>query len=184
MAQGMKNAFDQYQLMRAHHLIFGYRGTLSNELITSILNLSETKLKDLQTPFKKKKSIINILIECLQNILYHSETFSDGVFSGHHCIFLIGKREGEFFIQIGNYIEKGQVTNLKAKLDYVNSLQPEEVHRLYLEILDKGQISAKGGAGLGILRVVKDSKREIEYDFQSIDTQKAFFCMEIKIDEK
>jgi hypothetical protein len=180
----MKNAFDQYQLMRAHHLIFGYRGTLSNELITSILNLSEIKLKDLQTPFKKKKSIINILIECLQNILYHSETFSDGLFSGHHCIFLIGKREGEFFIQIGNYVEKSQVPDLKAKLDYVNSLQPEGVHSLYLEILDKGQISAKGGAGLGILRVVKDSGKQIKYEFQPIDNQKAFFCMEIKVDEK
>jgi len=179
----MRSTFDQYQMMRAHHLIFGYRGTLSNELITSILSLSETKLKELKTSFKKKKSIINILIECLQNILYHSESFSDGLFSGHHCIFLIGKKEGEFFIQIGNYVDIKQVSDLKAKLDYVNTLIPEEVHALYLEILDKGKISEKGGAGLGILRVVKDSGQHIEYDFQSIDSLRSFFCMEIKVSE-
>ena len=179
----MKSAFDQYQMMRSHHLIFGYRGTLSNELITSILNLSDTKLKDLQTPFKKKKSIVNILIECLQNILYHSETFSDGMFSGHHCIFLIGKREEEFFIQVGNYIDVNQVPDLRTKLEYVNSLRRDEVHKLYLEILDKGNISDKGGAGLGILRVVKDSGHQIGFDFQTIDNHKSFFCMEIKISE-
>jgi len=179
----MTTAFDQYQLMRTHHLIFGYRGTLNNELITSILTLSETKLKDLKTPFKKKKSIINILIECLQNILYHSENFSDGLFSGHHCIFLLGKREDEFFIQIGNYIKKNQVADLKSKLEYVNTLEAEDVHKLYMEILDKGKISDKGGAGLGILRVVKDSGQKIDFDFQPHDGQKSFFCMEIKVNE-
>jgi hypothetical protein len=177
----MIKAFDQYQMMRNHQLIFGYRGTLNNELITSILNLSETKLKDLKTPFKKKKSIINILIECLQNILYHSETFSEEFFSGHHCIFLIGRREAEFFIQIGNYIAPRQIPDLKSKLEYVNSLEKEQVHSLYLEILDKGEISNKGGAGLGILRVLKDSGSKLDFNFQEIEENRSFFSMEIKV---
>jgi hypothetical protein len=118
----MASVFDQYQMMRTHHLIFGYRGTLTNDLITSLLQLSDSKLKELKTPFRKKKSIINILIECLQNILYHSESFHDGLFSGHHCLFLLGKRESDYFIQIGNFIDNTQMTDLRSKLDYLNTL--------------------------------------------------------------
>lgn len=31
---------------------------------------------------------------------------------------------------------------------------------MYLEVLDNGSISEKGGAGLGILRVMKDSGKQ------------------------
>ena len=180
----MASVFDQYQMMRTHHLIFGYRGTLTNDLITSLLQLSDSKLKELKTPFRKKKSIINILIECLQNILYHSETFHDGLFSGHHCLFLLGKRESDYFIQIGNFIDNTQMTDLRSKLDYLNTLDSKQIHKMYLEVLENGTISDKGGAGLGILRVMKDSGSKIQYAVQSIDKTRSFYCMEIVISEQ
>lgn len=167
--------------MRTHHLIFGYRGTLTNELITSILQLSDTKLKELKAPFKKKKAIINILIECLQNILYHSEATQENGLQGAHCIFLLGKTEEKFFVQIGNYVPNGVKSQLKTKLDYMNTLKEDEIHNLYLEVLDKGQISEKGGAGLGILRILKDSGQKMAYEFFPVDDSKSFFCMEINV---
>jgi hypothetical protein len=180
----MANAFDQYRMMRMHHLIFGYRGTITNDLITSILQLSDSKLKELKTPFRNKKSIINILIECLQNVLYHSETFRDGIFSGHHCLFLLGKREDGYFIQIGNFVDPGQKAELKSRIDYLNTLDSGEVHKMYLQVLDNGSISEKGGAGLGILRVLKDSGNPIAYDFFPAEEGRTFFCMEIQIYEE
>jgi hypothetical protein len=173
--------FDQYQMMRTHHLIFGYRGSLTNELISSILHLSESKLKDLAAPFKKKKSIINIMIECLQNILYHGESVVENGVFGHQCIFLMGQRPNEYFIQFGNYIDNQHVSALKTKLNYFNSLEIEDIHKLYLEILDKGEISDKGGAGLGILRVIKDSGRSLDFSFFPVNDKQSFYCMEIKI---
>ena len=167
--------------MKTHHLIFGYRGNLTNELITSILQLADSKLKELKAPFKKKKAIINILIECLQNILYHSEASQDTDFQGHQCIFLLGKTDEKFFIQIGNYIHNKVKPELKSKLDYMNTLQNDEIHNLYLEVLDKGQISEKGGAGLGILRILKDSGEQVSYEFFPVDDSNSFFCMEINV---
>jgi len=55
---------------------------------------------------------------------------------------------------------------------------------MYLEVLDKGAMSDKGGAGLGILRVMKDSGCQIEYDFQEVDKKRTFYCMEIVINEQ
>ena len=61
------------------------------------------------------------------------------------------------------------------------ALGAEEIYNLYLDILDRGRISEKGGAGLGILRVMKDSGQNVEYDFVVDETQRTFFSMEIKI---
>lgn len=170
-------------MMRAHHLILGYRGTLNNELITSILQLTESKLKEMQLPFRKKKAIVNILIECLQNTLYHSEHTEEDRKHGNHCIFLLGKRDGHFFIQIGNYVSTENVVHLKAKLDYMGTLQADEIHKLYMEVLDKGHISEKGGAGLGILRVMKDSGGNVKYDFFTVEAGRSFFSMEVQVNE-
>jgi hypothetical protein len=174
-------AFDQYRMMRSHHLIFGYRGFLTNELIASILTLTESKLRDLPGPFKKKKSIINIIIEGLQNILYHGEAVEENGVLGHHCIFLMGQRTNEYFIQFGNFISNSHVSALSKKLSYFNSLKQDQVQKLYLDILEKGEITDKGGAGLGILRVIRDSGRTMDFSFVPVDERQSFFCMEIKI---
>ncbi len=173
--------FEHYQMMRTHHLIFGYRGFLTNDLISSILTLTESRLKDLPAPFKKKKSIINIIIEGLQNILYHGESVEENGIMGHHCIFLMGQRTNEYFIQFGNFISNSEVAALRSKLSYFNSLKQEQVQQLYLDILDKGDVSDKGGAGLGILRVIRDSDRTMDFTFIPVDERQSFYCMEIKI---
>lgn len=167
--------------MGVRHLIFGYKGTLTNELVTAILQLSDAKLKELKASFKLKKSVVNILIECLQNVLYHSETAGEHANAGSHCIFLLGKTEDRVYIRIGNYIRIAQQDYLKTRLDSMNSLGQEEIHNLYLDVLDQGQISPKGGAGLGLLRILKDSGQPVTYEFHPVDDSKSFFCLEVNV---
>jgi hypothetical protein len=76
------------------------------------------------------------------------------------------------------------MADLRSKLDYLNTLDSKQIHKMYLEVLDNGSISDKGGAGLGILRVMKDSGSKIQYAFQSVDKTRSFYCMEIVISEQ
>lgn len=178
MLLNTQNTFDQFKMMGTRHLIFGYKGTLTNELVTAILQLSDTKLKELKASFKIKKAVINILIECLQNVLYHAESTESG---GNHCIFLLGQTNDRIYVRIGNYVQKENESHLKSRLDSMNALEAEEIHNRYLEVLDQGQISAKGGAGLGILRILKDSGQPVSYEFHPVDDSKSFFCLEVNV---
>ncbi|SFC62143.1 hypothetical protein SAMN05421780_107136 [Flexibacter flexilis DSM 6793] len=174
----MVNIYHQYQMMKQNHLIVSYSGTLNGELIASLLQLSDAKLKEQQVNVRKKKNIINILIECLQNIFYHSEMELPAL---KECILMLSKQDDEYVIYTGNYLRQDRAKVLQAKLEKINPLSQEEIHQLYLATLDSGQISAKGGAGLGILRIIRESGQKLEYAIENIDNEHAFLGLQIKI---
>ena len=180
----ISSALDQYKSMGNHQLIFGYRGSLSNDLVSALIQMADSKLKELETPFRKKKAIINILIEGLQNSLFHSIEGQKSLGNGHICLFLLGKREGEYFIRIGNFIESSKKEVLSAKIDKLNSMDAEQIQQTYLDVLDQGALSDKGGAGLGFLRIIRDSGNKIAYSFEPADdNQQMFYSMEILVSD-
>jgi hypothetical protein len=178
------SAYDHFRLMGDHQLIFGYRGSLCNDLVSAIIQLVDSKLKEQEAPFRQKKSVINILIEGLQNSLFHSVEAKNKKVNGQPCLFLLGKRQGTYFIRIGNYIERQAQEGLKNKIDKLNAMDADEIQQMYLDVLDHGTLSDKGGAGLGFLRIIRDSGNKIEYSFENSDDSTVFYSMEIVVSEQ
>jgi len=171
------SAFSQFQTMGNHHLIFGYRGTLSNDLISAIIQLADSKLKELEAPFRQKKSVINIMIEGLQNSLFHA--IETGTEKSHECVFLLSRKEKDFLIRMGNFIESIKEQELRNKIDELNSLDSDEIQQRYLDVLDHGQLSDKGGAGLGFLRMLRDSGNPIGYSFEASNGKQVFYSIDV-----
>jgi hypothetical protein len=169
-------------MMGNHHLIFGYRGTLSNDLISAIIQLADSKLKEMDAPFRQKKSVINIMIEGLQNSLFHA--IETGTEKSHECVFLLSRKDKAFLIRMGNFIESGKEAELRRKIEELNSLDADEIQQRYLDVLDHGQLSDKGGAGLGFLRMLRDSGNPIGYSFEASNGKQVFYTIEILVSEQ
>lgn len=176
--------FDHFRLMGDHQLIFGYRGSLSNDLISSLIQLVDCKLKEQEAPFRVKKSVINVLIEGLQNSLFHSIEGKNHSGREEHCLFLLGKQQNAYIIRIGNFIEKHTQEALRDKMDRLNAMDADEIQQKYLDVLDHGTISDKGGAGLGFLRMIRDSGNKLSYSFEPTADNRIFYCIEIVVSEQ
>lgn len=177
----MKSLYKDYTEARTHSNVLTYTGSLNGEMIASLLQLLDSKLRQEQVARRPHKNIINILIECLQNIFYHTEKDKSGKKDGKECIFIFGRNEDHYFIKAGNYILNDQVEALKARLDKIKPMNPSELHSYYLEVLDKGELSAKGGAGLGMIRIFRESNQSVSYDFTKVDDQFSYFSMEVTV---
>jgi hypothetical protein len=177
-------AFDHFRLMGNHQLILAYRGSLSNDLISALIQLVDSKLKEQEAPFRQKKSIINILIEGLQNSLFHAVEGKNRKGTEQHCLFLLGKRQDGYFIRIGNHIEKNAQNALQSKIDKLNKMDSDEIQQMYLDVLDHGTLSDKGGAGLGFLRIIRDSGNKIGYSFEPSEDNNVFYSLEIIVSEQ
>lgn len=176
-------ALRQYQAMQKDGLILSYCGTLTHELMTAFLQMADTKLKDLQATKKKQKNIINVLIECLQNVMFHGDA-SKGDQSApdyESCLVALGHETGDFFIYAGNFLSTASAKQLEAKLEKMLPLTSEQLHDLYLKQLSSGEISDKGGAGLGIIRILRESNQQIAYSFREISAKAAFFSLQVRI---
>jgi hypothetical protein len=111
------------------------------------------------------------------------ETAADQGDKIRSAIFMIGKQEGQYNIITGNYIVNENVSGLKKRLDDVNSLTKEELKDYYKQILNNGEMSLKGGGGLGMIDIARKTGEKLGYTFQQIDEKLSFFSLNIKISQ-
>jgi hypothetical protein len=76
---------------------------------------------------------------------------------------------------------QSNVEELKSKIDFINAMNGDELKAEYRKTLYKGDMSDKGGAGLGIIDIARRSGEKINYNFKQVDEYYSFFSLEVKI---
>ena len=67
----MIDVFDLYNNMERNDILLSFKGAITSELLTSVLQIMEEKMEDLNEEPKTKKKVFNVLVECLQNLYHH-----------------------------------------------------------------------------------------------------------------
>jgi hypothetical protein len=171
-------AFDLFSRVKNSDFEYVYRGNFSQRMSKKILNLAESNVKKSVDQTSLRNRIYFIMIEGLQNVTKHGEENSDSENTG---LFAIQKSKDKYFVTTGNIIKKENVLILKPKLEQINLLEKDELNILHKEILISGEISEKGGAGLGLIEMARKSGNRLLYDFKQIDAEETFFYFRTEI---
>ena len=175
--------YDFYDKMERNNIMLSFKGDITSELLTSILQIMESKLDNLQEEPKVKKKVYNVLVECLQNLYHHMDESREEDPRVNSAIFMIGKLDGHYDIITGNYIKTDHVSSFKKRLDDINALSKEELKDYYKEVLNNGEMSMKGGGGLGMIDIARKTGQKLDYNFMSVDEKYSFFSLNIKISQ-
>jgi len=169
--------------MEKENILLCFKGDITSDLLTSILQIMESKMDSMNEEPKLKKKVYNVLVECLQNLYHHMEEYDLDDLTKRSAIFMIGRKKDSegYEIYTGNYILKINVPKLKERLDKVNSLSREELKEYYLAVLNNGEISEKGGGGLGMIEIARKSGEKINYNFLEISDKISFFTLKINV---
>ncbi len=170
--------------MEQNNIMLSFKGDITSDLLSSILQIMEAKMENLEEEPKVKKKVYNVLVECLQNLYHHMDELApnqeDKVRS---AIFMIGKIDGQYNIITGNYIKNENISNLKKILEDINELNKEELKEYYKEVLNNGEMSAKGGGGLGMIDIARKTGGKLNFYFTPIDDKYSFFSLNINISQ-
>ena len=168
-----------YSLMSDQQILLAYLGDVTPDLINAILK----GVKNENSTFKEeelrtRKKVYNIIVESLENITRHSDVEEK---EQHLSLFLLGKKDDHYFVVSGNYIYNNQVENLKKMIDYVNSLDKQDIKTVYRNILAEGKFSLKGGAGLGIIDMAIKSGNKMAYTFIPVEDNISFYILKTQV---
>jgi len=183
----LENIFSIYQAMENSGIILSFKGDITSDLLTSVLQIMENRLDSFQEEPKIKKKVYHILVECLQNLYHHMDevpSYTNTNGKDRSAIFMIGKTDEGYSIITGNYILNENVSGLKKRIDEINALTKEELKEYYKQVLANGEMSLKGGGGLGIIDIARKSGEKLEYEFLSLPNNVSFFILKIKITNK
>lgn len=176
------NIYDFYNKMERDNIIMSFKGNVTSELLTSVLQIMESKMDRLNEPNRVKKKVYNILVEALQNLYHHMDKQTSNSANGHNTvIFMIGKSNETYSVFTGNFIKNENISGLRSKLEKINSLEESELKEYYKEVLNNGMMSEKGGGGLGMIDIARKSGQKLEYDFQTVDDDYSFYSLNINI---
>ena len=180
------NLQDSFRKMNEGDVLLAYKGSITPDLITNVLEVIESKLDDINTISAVKKKIYNVLVESLQNLFHHIDELPDKIKDEFDARFgvLVVSREDDFYrISTGNFVRKSKVRQLRDKIDKINSLSREELKDMYKFVLNHQKLSAKGGGGLGLIDIAKKTGNRMEYSFHNYNNEFDFFNLNVFISE-
>jgi len=173
----VQSAIDLHDRMSDEAMVMVHKGDFAQDTIMPVLRMIESNIQNQLERFSVKKIVYHILVEVLQNISIHAEAKGDM----KEGIFLMGKNDNKYVINAGNYIENSKIADFKRQLETVNELDKQELRELYKDTLRKGETSAEGGAGLGLIDIARESSARIEFEFTPINDELSFFSLCTKV---
>ena len=182
----LEQIHDLYKSMERHRVLLSFKGDLTEELITALLGIVETKLPLIEADAKARKRVFNVVVECLQNLYHHNANLSmkDGSVRSTkdpHGVVMIARSEDGYAVLTGNFMAGSEVDGLRAHLDRINDLTPDLLRDLYREKLADGTYSKNGGGGLGMIDIARKSGSKLQYGFVPYDEDNAFFSLNVNV---
>ena len=136
----LANVYSLYRTMEDENVILSFKGVVTADLLTSVLQIMEAKMDALNEPPRIRKKVINVLVECLQNLYHHVEESPEPA-SNHHlerksAMVLIAKEKDYFIVKTGNYIANDKAHELNDRLEFINTMDKDGLKEFYQKSLN------------------------------------------------
>ena len=171
----------KYIDLRLENHIFTYTGNLNFQDVILLKDLIENMMVLQNADNKLKRRVVNILIEALQNIHKHGRKRENHPDSGYDCLLRVCRDDTDYILVSGNYVHKCSLHVFRNKLHKLDTMSVPELKQLYLEMLDKGEITDKGGAGVGLVKMFMDCNKHVSYSFYDVSEEVSFFAIELRV---
>lgn len=166
--------------MKERRTLVKFIGLLKYDTIEVLLNKANAELDKLGTNYRLKKKIYRIMVECLENILKHALKIESSK-SDYLSKFSFETDGDDFYISTGNPVFMKDISSLQIKLEKVNESDLIGLKEMHDEVISRGTISNKGGAGLGIIDIAIKSQNQLTYSFEPLNKEISYFWLEVKI---
>jgi len=168
--------YEFYKTMTQNEISLVYEGEITHEITKIFTAMTEKSLEKNAESNSVQRKVFHVMVECLQNISKHADTIGEDK-DERRGIVMVCRSNDCYNIITGNIINNDKVPDLKKNLDYINSLDKEELSALYKQQIKEGTLSDKGGAGLGFIDIVKKTGSKLAYQFKQLTNDASFFIL-------
>jgi hypothetical protein len=156
-----------------------YKGPLDHETMKFFARMAEEKITKRCNDASVKRKVFHVMVEMIQNITRHSAN-SDESGSGNG-IFVIGERKEYYYIITGNVVRSSIVRDLEDTIERLNELDKSALNDLHKYQMQTGELSEKGGAGLGLIDIIRKTGEKYNYQFLRLDQNYHFFVLKATV---
>jgi len=152
-----------------------YKGPLNHETMKFFTRMAEEKISKRCNNASVKRKVFHVMVEMIQNITKHSADYDDE--GSGNGIFVIGERKEYYYIITANVVKSSIVRDLEDTIEKLNQLDKSSLNDLHKYQIKTGELSEKGGAGLGLIDIIRKTGEKYAYQFMRLDQNFHFFVL-------
>jgi len=160
-------------------MLISHYGPLSYEEIGFLLNKMTAMLERLGYSITTKKKVYAAMVESLENVYKHQDTIEEN--TNYLPKFTLTLEDNFIHLSASNSVLINKIAQLQDRLDKVNALDKQGLKDFYRDIILSGNVSQKGGAGLGIVNIAKVTENKLDYTFEKINDKYSYFSLHVKV---
>lgn len=178
----IKSVSNIYDEMIENGFSLVYLGEFSHEITKMFTQMAETDMEKNSEERSVQRKVYHVMVETLQNMNKHSDEIKeDNIGNG---LFIIGKKQDTYYVITSNKVAEAHKEPLERALNQVNTATKEELNQMYRKQIREGKLSAKGGAGLGLIDIARKIGEPLNYQFLQLDENSYFFILKVEINAK
>jgi hypothetical protein len=160
-----------------------YSGKLAYGDISGIAQKLKQRMDELNESVGVYKKLLTIIVESLENILKYTEKLGDHsiIFNTYPATFQLVKYSNCYFVKASNPIRNADIQRLKTYIENINVLNKKDIKNLYNTTIANGVFSEQGGAGLGMLEIIKAADNKIGYTFAELNQEYSYFSINVEL---
>lgn len=166
-----------YQLLQQHKVMLLYRSDFLQDGMLPIMDMMENNLQEGSSIPLVRRKLMYVLVELFQNIVKHALKIQER----QEGILLVTETVDAYEVYTGNFILNTEKEALEHHLKKLGYLNQDELQALYQQELRRTQVTAKGGAGLGLIEAARYCNGQLAYEFLPIDSDISFFSLGVKL---
>jgi hypothetical protein len=170
------------RLMAENNVYLIWSGHFSQDIGKEVLSFTETRLSEEDVDSQVRRKIFSILVETLENVAKYSPGLEAEEKFGMP-VAMIKMNNGTYSLTTGNLIPNVNVTQLRDKLDEINSSDKAGVKELFKKALLELNIESDSTGNMGLLEMARKSGNKLDYKFEKVNDQYSYYTLTIKIDD-
>lgn len=169
-----------YEELNINGIYIVYIGKFTQKITSMFSSMLEEELEKENVEKKVKRRVYHAIVETMQNIQKHADRFDEKIFSDG--LFMIGKIKHIYYIITVNKVQASKRESVAQAIEQVNNKSLEELNEMYKQQLKNGKINEEGGAGLGLIDIVRKTRNNIDYMFIPININEQYFIFKAEVD--
>ncbi len=175
----LRYSYPLYRNMLDNSVVFMYHGPITPDIVVDVLGIVEDRLEGSGEHRRVNKKLFNIMVE--------SFSLTEEEARKGETILMVRQLPYLYSVSIGRRIRTNSVHEVRAYLDSVNTMTPEQIRSEYHRMLNnetlEHPVTIGGLPAISILDLARKCNGYLYYSFEYLDDDFTFFSLEASIDK-
>lgn len=161
-------------------IIFSFRGAVTQEIIITLGDTLRKQVALQSENLNTNMRVFSAFVELVQNIHRYSSERREVPPAASYGIFIIGFKDGHYFLRCGNTMQDAQREEIELLLSRLENMSPQELKAFFKEQRRNPTPSESQGARLGFIELARNAT-SLRHSFTPQEDGSVFFSVHVVI---